>query len=162
MVNAQMKIQQMAIMILAVFLFFILAGLFILTIQSRGLFQNYDILQKNKAITSLKSISGMTEFACDFKTHSCLDEDKLLAMAELSRSYSGFWSVSSIEVYKIYPAFSKVIDCPNTNCNHYKIYNSGKNTTLSYSTLISICKKARYDGSPYEVCEIGKLVVGVS
>jgi len=159
--KAQMKIQQMAFMILAVFLFFILVGLFFLSIEFRGLRQKAMLLQEESAVSSLKVISDMAEINFDSSETLVLDEDKLrILLGDFGKYYETFWPVSSIKVYKIYPA-GEIIKCPSLNCNYYEIYNSGQKNVKEYSTYVSICRKIKEFSYVYDKCEIGKLVVGV-
>lgn len=157
--SAQMKIQQMAFMILVVFLFFILVGLFFLSIELRNIKQEAGILNEESAISSLQVISDMTEFSYDSRETLTLDEDKLRVLSAIS-GYDSFWGVSSIKVYKIYPA-DKMIKCPAQNCNYYEIYDGGQKNVKEYSTFVSICKKVKEVDYVYDRCEIGKISVGV-
>jgi hypothetical protein len=162
MVRAQFKIQQMAFMILAVFLFFILVGLFFVGWQFKDVKGDFERLQREQAISSLETVANMPEFNCDSRTSLCLDEDKLLVMSgNLSRSYSEFWPVASINIYKVYPRFNETVKCPNAGCNYYEIYDSGQTNVKEFSSYVSICKKIRESGYVYDKCDIGKMLVGV-
>ena len=162
MVKAQMKIQQMAFMIIAVFLFFILVGLFFLGIQFKNAKSGASQLQREQTISSLKVIADMPELNYKSGELMAVDEDKLKIMSGVPGSiYDSFWPVASVEVYKVYPAFDEIKRCPGLGCNYYEIYNSGQKNVKTYSTYISICKKMKKFGSIYDKCEIGKLVVGV-
>lgn len=154
----QMKIQQMAFMIVAVFFFFILVGLFFLSWQTKSVHEGHAELQKEQTLSSLKTLTDMSELNCDGLSN-CVDADKLIVMGGVD--YSELWPVSSIEVYKIYPAFNSSIKCPAKDCNYYYVYDSGQKNTLEYSTYVSICKKNNIGGYVYDECEIGKLVAGV-
>lgn len=160
--RGQMEIQQMAFMILAVFLFFILVGLFFLGIQFRGIKKSAMQLQTEQAISSLEVIADMPELSYNSRESMSLDEDKLEIMSgNISSYYSEFWPVASVKVYKIYPKFKKLIKCPASNCNYFKVYDSGQKSVKTYSTYVSVCKKIKETGYVYDKCTIGKLVVGV-
>jgi len=160
MVKAQMKIQQMAIMIVAVFFFFVLVGLFFLGIMFKDVKGSAADLQRDQAISSLRVIADMPEFNFDSSETMMIDEDKLRIMSgDFSRAYDLFWPVASIGVYKVYPSFDEVKKCPGVGCNYYEIWDNGQTDVKTYSTYVSICKKVR-DGVAYDKCEIGKLVVG--
>ena len=175
-IGGQMKIQQMAFMIMAVFLFFILVGLFFIGIQFKDVRGSAAQLQKEQAISSLRVIADMPELNFDSSETMTLDEDKLVIMSgNFSLGYDVFWPVASVGVYKIYPEVDEVDECPGVGCNFYDIYDSGQSNTLTdidnnqvgasyvktYSTFVSICKRVRESGSAYDRCEVGKLVVGV-
>ncbi len=151
--RAQMKIQQMAFMIIAIFIFFALVAVFFLSWQTRSLKSDFGAMQKEQAISSLAVISDMPELNCDSKTSLCLDEDKIRVMASnYSQRYSEFWPVASVKVYKVYPKeqFEQIV-----------VFDSGQTNVEEYSTFVSICKKLKGSGYVYDSCNIGKLSVGV-
>ena len=156
--SAQMKIQQMAFMIVAVLFFFILVGLFFLSWQYKSVRGNYAQLQKDSAISSLSVLTDMPELTCGYL---CLDADKLQAMVGKSESYRDFWSVASIEVRKVHPEVSEWVECPSADCNVYEVYDSGQTNQKKYSTYVSLCKKIKEGGYIYDNCDIAKLIVGV-
>lgn len=160
--KGQMKIQQMAFMIVAVFFFFILVGLFFLGIQFKDIKSGAAQLQKEQAISSLGVIVDMPELNYDSRESMTVDEDKLKIMSgDFGMDYDLFWPVASIEVYKIYPAFDEVKECPGVGCNYYKIYDNGQRDVKTYSAYVSICKKVKESGfAYYDKCSIGKIVVG--
>ena len=157
-----MKIQQMAVMIVAVFFFFILVGLFFLGVLFKDVKSGAEDSYMAQAISSLGVIADMSELNYDSSWSMSLDEDKLRVMAGgLGDDYGLFWSVASVEVYKVYPRFDEIVECPGIGCNYYEIYDSGQSDIKTYSAYVSICEKVRESGSTYDDCEIGKLVVGV-
>ena len=157
--SGQMKIQQMAFMIVAVLIFFVLVGIFFINFQFKDVKKSYLSLEKEQAISSMGVIADMSELNCNSRTSFCLDEDKLLVMS--GKNYDRIWPVQSVEVRKVYPRSDETIACPGPNCNYYSIYDSGQENFKKYPTFVSICKYVREYGSPYERCEIGKLIVGV-
>lgn len=158
----QMKIMQMSFMIIGVFLFFALAGLFFLNVSLRGISGGAEELAREQAISSLESIAAMPELSYDARTTVALDEDKLRIMAGgFGDSYGDFWPIASLEVYKVYPAFDSVVECPAAECNYYDIYDSGQENIEKFSAYVSICKRVKEFGSVYDRCEIGKIVAGV-
>jgi hypothetical protein len=159
--KADMKIQQMTFMILFVFIFFAVAGLFFLSIQSSKITQTFNLLQKETAVSSMQSIANMPELNCDPSRSFCIDQDKIMVFAGDSKSYGDFWPVASIKVRKAYPKMERDIKCPATNCTYYEIYNSGQKNIQEYGIFVSICKKIKSEGVIQEECEIGKLSVGV-
>jgi hypothetical protein len=164
MVKAQMKIQQMIFMILAVFLFFILVGLFVLNVQMRGLKGSSESLKEAEAINSLTAITSMTELSCASSESTldsfCLDGDKIEIMSK-KKGYSELWPIASLEVYKISPSFTTVVKCPAVNCNYYSVFDNGQNQTQKVSTYVNICYSRMKDSNKYDSCEIAKILVGV-
>jgi len=160
--RGQMKIMQMAFMIVAVFFFFVLVGLFFLSIQFKDIKGGAAQLQKEQAISSLKVIADMPELSYDSSEAITLDEDKLKVMAGgFGNLYEEFWPVASVAVYKLWPVADELKQCPGVGCNYYELYDNGQSNVKTYSTYVSICKKVKESGFVYDRCEVGKLVVGV-
>lgn len=159
--KADMKIMQMAFMIIFVFIFFTMVLLFFVSMQNSKLTENYNLLQKENAIASIQTISNMPELNCDSQKSFCLDEDKIIVFGSMADSYKSFWPVSSITVRKAFPKNPKNIKCPAANCTYYEIYNSNENNSIKYGAFVSICKKVMNNGRSQEICELGRLDVGV-
>jgi len=161
--RGQMKIMQMSFMILGVFLFFVLVGLFFLAITLKDFRNDAGELAREQAISSIEIIAGMSELNYDPQDSMVLDKDKLRVLAGgLGEDYAELWPVASIEAFKVYPAFSEKIECPGSGCNYYNIYSdSNQDDIEKFSAYVSICERVREFGSVYDKCEIGKLSVGV-
>ena len=158
----QMKIQQMAFMLVAVFFFFILVGLFFLRVQFSDIQRDAAALSKDSAISSLEVIANMPELNCDSRKNLCLDVDKLKIMSgNFGENYNSLWPVASVRVYTVYPESSVVIKCPAVGCNYYEIWDNGQQNSKEFSTYVSVCEKIKESGYVYDNCEIAKLVVGV-
>ena len=163
--SAQYKIQQMAFMILAIFFFFILVGLFFIGWQVVNIQQSHARLQEEKALSALKVIADSSEFNCDANQDWCIDKDKLTAFTHYADLYSDFWSVASIELLIVYPpriekdsTNYEPILCPDVGCDYYKLYDSGQRNRRIYSAYVSVCEDI--DRS-HTICELGKLMLGV-
>ena len=152
----------MAFMLIAVFLFFVLVGLFFLRVQFKDIDSSYSELQRESALASLSLISNMPELSYSSSEEFTLDQDKLMIMSSnFSKDYESFWPVASVEVHKVFPRFENEVKCPAVNCNYYEIYNSGQENIQRYSTFISICQRTKEGNAYYNRCQIGKLSVGV-
>ncbi|MCH7850332.1 MAG: hypothetical protein IH845_01685 [Nanoarchaeota archaeon] len=159
--RAQMKIQQMSIMIVTLFFFFMLVGLFFVKIQLSGLQESSEYFAREQAISSIEIIANMPEFHCTSKESMCIDEDKIRVLSgNASKIYGDFWPVASIEVYKINTEFDEKIKCPLANCNYYNVFDNEGKSSQKYSTFVTLCKRVREGTYVYDKCEIAKLVVG--
>lgn len=156
-IRGQFRIQQMAFMLVAVFFFFILVGLFFLGYQSKSIKGDAQQLQQEKAVSSLQVLIDMPELTCG---PLCIDTDKAEVMSS-EFNYGEIMPVASIEIYNVYPAFTQQIKCPAPDCNYYDIYESRQGNITKYSTFVSLCQRVKENDYIYNKCWIGKLLVGV-
>jgi hypothetical protein len=158
--KAQLKTQEMAFMLLAVILFFIIAGLFLIVIKYREMYQTAGLFEKEKVISTISKLADTAEFSCD-KTF-CIDTDKLIVMQDRT-SYSKFWPVDSLSIRKVFPKQAEPIPCTETNypdCNLFEIHSKEGNINTE-STYISLCRKEQTnEGYWYEKCELGEIIAG--
>ncbi|HDL02442.1 MAG TPA: hypothetical protein ENH20_01245 [Candidatus Pacearchaeota archaeon] len=160
--KGQMKIMQMSFMIVGVFIFFVLVGLFFLAISLKDVRSSAEELQRAQTISSLGVIIGMNELAYATGDSMSVDEDKLRIMSSgMGEVYGELWPVASLEFYKVYPEFDSVVECPGLGCNYYSVYNSGQRNIEKYSSFVSVCKRVKEVNSIFDRCEIWKAVVGV-
>ena len=98
--KAQLKIQQMAFMLIAVTLFFVLVGMFILTIYVSELKNSAAILDEKNALLLVTKLANSPEFSCggsfgNLRTN-CIDADKVMMLRERISNYENFWDVENI------------------------------------------------------------------
>jgi hypothetical protein len=167
----QLKIQQMAFMLIAVVLFFVVAGLFILSIYTSGIASSATSIEAEGAKLLVSKLANTPEFSCgdafsiggSGKT-SCVDADKVMILKD-NPDYLNFWGVASIEIVKVYPTENRGIECdPGTypRCGFVKVFDRSDASTRGLppaSNFVSLCRKAELDGEPYDKCEIAKLLV---
>ena len=163
--NAQLKIQQMAFVLMAVTLFFVLAGMFVLVFVFSGMKGSAeDTCQKN-ALLLVTGLANSPEFSCGdaygSRMGSCIDADKVMILKENIEKYGNFWGVESIEIRKIVPAGDKV-ECELSNypdCNSISVKDSD-NPGYVEENFVILCGKRIKDGQKYDKCEIAKLMLG--
>ena len=162
--KAQLKIQQMAFMLMAITLFFALVGMFFLTLQVSRIRESASSLEEKNALLLVTKLANSPEFSCgnSFGTMgtSCVDSDKVMALKNNIGKYKNFWGASSIEIRKIYP-LSQSVECTSSsypNCNLIKI--TDEEITSEYSNFVSLCRKEFSDGETYDKCELARLMVG--
>jgi hypothetical protein len=160
--RGQMKIMQMAFMIVGVFIFFVIVGLFVLVISFNNTRGSAEDLAREEAISFLGTIASLSEFSYDSDESYCVDEDKLKVLTGgFGNAYEEFWPVASIEVCVLYPNVGEVIECPGEGCNYYDVYDSGQVNVEKYSSYVSVCQRVKEYGTAYDDCSVGKLIVGV-
>jgi hypothetical protein len=155
--RGQLKIQQMAFMLMAVTLFFVLVALFYFGMKIAGLEKEKVDLEREKAIGLVSKIASTAEFNFDDNALS-VDADKLMILKSLGE-YRGFWGVKGIIVRKL-PLTSSVVECTNLNypnCNTIKLFtNSNSGLAASY---VSLCTKSVFEGRRYDNCELAILML---
>lgn len=158
----QVKVQQMAFLVLGLTLFFVLVGLFALTFVFSGLKNSKALLDEQQATLLVQKLANSPEFNCGgvFGTKAdCIDLDKVWALKTHINDYNGFWGVGGIELLRIYP--NSTGECNQSNldtCSHMTILDS-ETLGVDKSTFVSICRKEPLGYGFYNKCDIGKLIV---
>ena len=163
--KGQMKIQQMAFMLIAVTVFFALVGMFVLTIVFSNMKASAAVLEEKNALLLASRLANSPEFRCGnaFGTEraNCVDFDKVMALKIGIKKYSqaGFWGVSKIEIVKLYPVRGSVL-CTLENypeCGRIEILPAGEGKGVS--NFIALCRKEYNGGQVQNVCELAKIVI---
>jgi len=141
--KAQLKIQEMTFVLLAIIFLFALILLMFTSWQSTELKKLNTQTREARATTMLEVISGLPELRCSSSVSSpsesvCLDRDKLLVFnnnRSIQSRYSILWEnsqISAIEIQEFYPpTFTK-----------YVIYRAAEQTsTRTYATYASLCQE---------------------
>jgi len=155
--KAQMKIQQMAFVLLAIMIFFAMVGLIYFTISIANVQASAEELRDNEARETVKKLSGSPElgFTSTTDCSSCIDLDKALILKDSTR-YQNFWNLDFLMIEKISPESSSV-ECTKTNypdCSQITLINKGG----SLSTKTAIVAIAHWDGNRQSfVYELGKI-----
>lgn len=161
---AQMKIQQMAFMIIALTVFFVLVGMAILVWQIGGIKETATELNEKNALLLVSRLAYSPEFSCgdvfDYGQATCVDGDKVMALSENKNVYTkNFWGVSNIEIRKILSDGETVCTMANyPNCDTIRIL-SGNVKGNYYSNFVILCRKDISTGETVDKCEMAKLMV---
>ena len=159
--KSQLKIQQMAFMIMAVFIFFILAGIFFVSVSVQGMKRDVTRLEREKAITTVANLVDTAEFTCGKSL--CLDADKLIALSSgMQEVFGDLWPVAEIKVRRLYPLVStQDVECTRLTypeCNVFDVYkNDEVKTAGAVSSFVALCRKENKEGFVYDKCELGQI-----
>lgn len=166
--SGQMKIQQMAFMMITLAIFFVMLGLFVVSYSFSGLKEAKEDLLEKSAIRLVSKLANSPEFSCENafgrERVSCIDVDKVMALKSVSGDYQKFWGVSNIEIRTTYPEGKSTVQCTSSNypnCGYIKVI-SKEVGGFDYSTFVSLCRKENFHSTFYDKCEIGKLIVRFS
>ena len=159
--KAQMKIQQMAFMLMAIVLFFALVAMFVIVFKFSGLRESASLLEEKNAMLLVTKLANSPEFACGEAFGSaranCIDMDKAMMLKENIAKYRDFWGVLDLEIRKIYPKSASEIICNTENypeCNIIRL-RSSEIAGIGVANFVSLCRK---EGTG-DKCELGKIIV---
>lgn len=151
-IRGQLKIQQMAFMLIAVTLFFVFVGLFVLMVVFSGVKESSQLIQNENAMLLVSKLSGTPEFSCGeaFQTSriKCVDLDKVRALKENIGKYRDFWGVEEVEIVRIYPEGDKI-----------SVLSSSSGEGIGISDFVSLCETVNENNEIYPKCGLGKLMV---
>ena len=165
----QMKIQQMAFMLIAVMLFFGMVGLVVLGVVFSGLDDKATELKEKNARLLVSKLANSPEFSCggafgNTRTN-CIDRDKVIALKDKIGIYESFWDVKSIQIRIIYPELEGDggdILCEQNNyysgdCNLIRVLEGEDNLGISIGNYVSLCKKEKDLSGVYDKCELAQI-----
>lgn len=163
--KGQLKIQQMAFVLVAFMILFGLAALFFLSLNSSGLKNDVNQVRHDKAQELVRKLASTPEFSWTVDDcSSCLDLDKVLALKNRSTTYKDFWGpdVKLLQVKEVYPTKKVGVECTAGNypdCSDITIIKNG----AGYSTEEAFVALCRLEGQPIHTrCSLGKIVMGVA
>ena len=161
--KGQLKIQEMAFFLVGIILFFILAGLFVLTIFYTNLYKSATEIAEQRTLSSITNLADSPEFSCG--KPNCVDEDKLIALMN-NKNYENFWPFSSLSIRK-QKAFNKtegeLIKCNSGNypdCDYFIIYDKKVKNERTISSYIALCRKEIENNQVYDKCKIAEFIAG--
>lgn len=165
MVRGQLKIQQMAFVLMAIVVFLALAGLFALSLRLAQLRGSASELEERNALTMVTRLANTPEFSCGDVYGSvinCIDADKAMGLRLMIKNYTGFWGsgVSKIEIRKIYPEEeTKLCDLKSyPSCNSIVLF-EGEEEGFALENFVSLCRKEGDGIRTRDKCEVAKLKV---
>ncbi|MDD5023437.1 MAG: hypothetical protein PHU63_04675 [Candidatus ainarchaeum sp.] len=159
--KAQLKIQQMAFMLIAVTIFFILAGMFVLVIARSNLQKEAEILREEDSEHLVEKIANVPEFICGETFGSdridCIDADKVMVLKEKIEKYKDFWDIENIKIIRISSESTELCTMNNyPDCGIIQLFD---NDAIGVSNFASLCRKESFSGESYDACEVVKVIV---
>tara|TARA_Y100000034_G_C6883009_1_gene404945 strand:+ start:1438 stop:1959 length:522 start_codon:yes stop_codon:yes gene_type:complete len=157
--KGQLKIQQMAFVLVATMIFFAIVAIFYVSIKSSSIRENVSDLREDEIIEVVRKISGSPEFLWNFEDcNSCIDFDKVLMLKERD-SYKNYWGgISLLQISRVYPRFDTE-ECElktYPECNRLTLVE--EENIQAHEAFVSLCW---YDGVlEQNKCELGKVIMG--
>ncbi len=154
--KGQMKIQQMAFVLVALMIFFGMIALIYFSIEIKTLRGDAESLQKEEAKELVRKLASTPEFAwVSQKCAYCIDLDKVM-MLKSRGSYKGFWNLDFLRIEKVFPQSQG--ECERAtypNCNTITILDK-ENYGSPYTAYVSLCHWEQEKGG-YTKCELGRI-----
>ncbi len=158
--KGQIKIQQMAFMLVALTIFFVLVLLFFLSIRTSEVKEGVIETKEEEAVGIVRKLADTPEFEFTGVSNA-IDIDKAMVVRSSNR-YRDFWGVESIIIKRIYPRGENK-DCEfgnYPNCNLIKIFTN--EDVAPITSYVSLCRKEIKNGVSYDKCEIGLVMIEVN
>lgn len=156
--KGQMKIQEMAFVLIAIMIFFAIVALFYINFRVSGLRQGAEIQRGEEAQEMVKKIAAMPEFALTAREcESCIDMDKVMALKE-KKEYQNFWGLDYLRIESIYPQKPEK-ECIRGNypdCTSITLINKSKDFGSAKSAFVALCRN-EFLQQGYIKCELGKV-----
>jgi hypothetical protein len=163
--KAQMKIKQMAFMLIAVVIFFSMVGLFLISIRMGSYEDDVNILRQKNAALLASKLANSPEFSCGDafggQRSNCVDFDKVWILKRNIGNYKDFWGVTNIELKIIYSVQSYRQECTSQNfpkCGNIQIIDDS-DIGYDVSSYVTVCRKEVLGDYEQDVCSLGKLFV---
>lgn len=156
--KGQMKIQQMAFVLVALVIFFSLVVLIYMRIRISSLEESAKSLGDQDAMLVVAKMAESPEFEWTGSCPSCVDIDKVWALKERD-DYADFWNLDYLQVS--YLDQSKTGECTsgtyeNSNCKTITLISRG-NPGTTYDAYVALCRNEGMGESSHVKCELGKI-----
>jgi hypothetical protein len=153
--RGQLKIQEMAFVLVAIVIFFVMVGLVLVSIRVQNLKESAGDLRVEDANQLVKNLASSPEFSWeDGSCSNCIDLDKAFVLKN-RKGYEDFWDLDYLVIEKIYP-FEEG-ECLSRNypdCKSISIVEG--NLGNPSSAFISLCRRD-FEETGYVRCELGKV-----
>lgn len=153
--KGQMKIQEMAFVLVAIVVFFAMVALVYLSIRLSTLKEDVTVQREESAKELVRKLSDIPEFswaACS----GCVDADKVMILKD-KVSYKKMWDIDYLMIEKVYPNRTRV-ECTRANypdCSTITIINNTNDYGSPTSTFVALCGFEA--AGSYMKCELGKI-----
>lgn len=153
--RGQMKIQQMAFVLVALMIFLSMVALFYINIRTGSLRQSVTDLEDEQAKEIVRKLSSVPEFSftAGGDCASCVDLDKVLELKDRA-TYNDFWKFDHLSIKKTYPAGEG--ECTSFNypdCGEITLIEGNEGSGAVTRAFVSLCRWS----NTYYKCELGEL-----
>ncbi len=157
--KGQMKIQQMAFVLVALMIFFGMVALFYFSIRIANLGQDAQRLSEEQAKETVRKMGSAPEFIYSVSDCAgCIDMDKVFFLKG-RKDYKNFWSLDYLQIEKLDSTYNGECNGGNyPNCKTISIINSTSDFGSVVSSFAALCYWNKDNGG-YTKCELGRISV---
>lgn len=163
--KGQVKVQQMAFMIVGLTIFFVLVGIFALSFLLSGIKDSKAILEEEEATLLVQKLSNSPELSCGNAfgggRANCIDMDKAMIIKGKER-YKDLYGVYGVTILSL--SSDSTLECNIENypeCGRVTLF-SGNTLGTDKSDFVSLCRKEKKGETFYNKCELGEIIVRIS
>ncbi len=156
--KGQMKVQEMAFVLVAILIFFAMVALVYFSIRLTGLEEDVEAQREESAIELARKLADIPEFSWE-ACRGCIDMDKVFALKE-RESYQRFWDVDYLAVQRVYPSAPET-ECTKANypeCTRITLAQKNEDYGSPVDAFVALCRFEASKGG-YTKCELGKVYV---
>lgn len=156
--RGQIKIQEMAFVIVALVVFFAIVAVLVVTIAFSGMKGSAQAIKDESARQLVSTLASSPEFMFSKDCSNCVDKDKLFLIKKRSQIYDSFWGVQYLAVQTIYPEYKG--ECTGTNypeCGSITLINNSKYYGVPSEAYIDLCRETA-EGPQ---CDVAKLFASI-
>lgn len=155
--RGQLKVQEMAFVLVALMIFFALVALLYLSVRSSLLERQAVVSSDERALEAVRHLAGTSEFSWG-ECSGCIDLDKTFVLKERiakNASLTRLWDYDYLALESIYPATAGGECTPVTYpaCNRTTILKT-ETYGVAQSAFVTLC---RWDAQEQKICTLGKL-----
>ena len=157
--KAQMQIQQLAFVLVALVIFVGIVALFFISTSISRLSSEARGLESEAAEELARHLSSLPEFSWGApRCAHCIDLDKVFVLREQLRGdYKGLLPMRYVAIERLYPPHTKRV-CTSLNypdCSTIELVGNNSVNGTSRGAFVSIC---HYEGGG-TICELGKVYI---
>jgi len=144
--RGQLRIQEMAFVLLAVVLLGFIAFIFYAKFQSEGIRSSSEQIKERDALSLRDKIAALPEIKCSEKL--CIDRDKAVMLKDYNLK-GMFQGLTEAKIVELYPSNETIV-----------LYSGGKGN-VTYSTFVNLCEQKSLGGIFAYDCGLALLEVSI-
>ena len=156
--KGQLKIQEMAFVLVAILVFFAIVALFYISVRVQNLKGSVEELRDDEAKTMVRKLAESPEFSLSVENCiNCVDFDKVLMLKEKAE-YQSFYPLDYLAI-KVIGAL-KEGECTRSNypeCDSLTLIKKKEDFGTPIGAFVALCRQEFFGQDRYVKCELGKI-----